>query len=111
MRSLTQIRRRIMRAIELFPRRVAVFDDLQGFDDARPAPHIVGFPGPQPALRGPLLETTNSLLELLRPDLNPRFEDAVILVALAPGLEMEGLQQQHRLDPFQRANAAVPLQY
>jgi hypothetical protein len=49
----------------------------------------------------------NGLLELLRSDLDPRLEDAVILVALAPALDVDGLQESNVLKQFQRTNAAV----
>ena len=50
------------------------------------------------------------LLKFLRPHLYPRLERLVLLVSFAPGLEMNGVQEQHSPKQFERADAARPLQ-
>src|ERR1022692_2393764 len=50
------------------------------------------------------------LLKLLRPDLNPGLEHPVILVTLAPALDVDWLQEPHLLKQFKRADAAVAVQ-
>ena len=59
---------------------------------------------------GPLLEMADGVLELLRPDLDGGLEHGIKLVALAPGLHVEQLEEAHLLEQLQRADAAVTLQ-
>ena len=99
-----------MRAVELLPFRIAVCGDLQLLDAARPTARVGGLEGPQAVLFHPLLEMTNGLLKLLRPDLYPGLEQAVMLGALAPALDVYRLQEPHLLEQFKRADAAVSVQ-
>jgi len=71
---------------------------------------VGGFDWAQAALFHPLLEMANGFLELLRPDLNPLLERPVMLVAFAPILDVNGLEQPHFLEKFKRADAAASFQ-
>ena len=84
--------------MKFFPFRVAILSDLQLFDTTWPSARVRGFEWTQAALFHPLMKMLNSLLKLLRSDLNPLLEHAIMFVAFAPTLEVDWLEQPHLLE-------------